>query len=74
MTDWLTPKQVADATKKHVVTVRRDLESGKLHGHQSGKHGHWRVHPDSVDPWVRRQDSRVPCCGSRVVPMRRRTA
>lgn len=74
MTAWLTPAQVAMATGRHVVTVRRDLESGRLHGHQSCPGGRWRIHPDSVDSYARGLDSRTPCCGSTVAQFRRRSA
>lgn len=74
MTEWLTPAQVAEHTGRHIVTIWRALESGQLHGHQGKRGGRWSVDPAAVDAYMRGLDSRDPCCGSRVVPLRRRSA
>lgn len=78
MTDWLTPAQVAAKLParrggtKHVVTVRKALESGELHGHQpSGRRGHWSVSAEAVDAWIQGIDG-VTACGCR--PKLRRVA
>lgn len=70
MAEWLTTAEVAQRTKCHPVTVRRALESGDLHGHQHMRRGHWRVAAESADAWSKGQDSRTPCCGTRVTRLR----
>lgn len=72
MTDWLTAQQVADAVGAHIVTIRRALESGRIHGHKPGRS--WRIHPDVPDTWVRGGDTRQPCGCARVTPLRQRSA
>lgn len=72
MAEWLTTAGVAQRSGRHVVTVRRALERGDLHGHQTGSRGHWRVEAESVDAWTRGRDSREPCCGPRVTHLRPR--
>lgn len=59
--EWLTPKQVADLTGRHVDNVRRALENGVLHGHQPMRKGRWNVHPDAVDAWVKGLDGEFAC-------------
>lgn len=71
MTTWLTPKQAADNTGRHLVTVYRALENGELHGHQNCEGGRWHVHPDSVEAWKRKQNTRTPCCPAKVISIRR---
>lgn len=74
MTEWLTPKQVADRLGRHPDSVRRALEAGQLHGHQPKRRGRWQIHPDAIDAWIRGMDGREACCGSNVVRLRRRNA
>jgi hypothetical protein len=62
VTEWLTPRQVADRTVRDVSEVRRSLEIGELHGHQKSKGGHWRIDAACVDPWVANLESRSACC------------
>jgi hypothetical protein len=62
MTEWMTPKQVAEKTASNIDEVRRALENGELHGHQRVHRGHWRIDPACVDPWVCELDSRAACC------------
>ncbi len=70
MTEWLTPQQIAQRTRRHIVTVRRALNRGELHGHQTTRGGRWQIDPAAADAWVRGRDSKDACCG-RVVPLRR---
>jgi hypothetical protein len=53
----LTVAEVAAATRRHPVTVRRALEAGVLHGAQAVKGGRWSVQPECVEAWV----DAVPC-------------
>lgn len=62
MTEWMTPKQVADLVIRNVTDVRRALESGELHGHQKVFRGHWRIDAACVDPWIVGADSGTACC------------
>jgi len=72
MTDWLTSQQVADKlSPTHVVTVRRWLESGELHGHQRKHRGPWKVHPDAVDALVKGLDGVAACGCARLRSMKR---
>lgn len=70
MTEWLTPAQVAASVPArqgktmHVVTVRKALESGELHGHQRMRRGHWTVSAEAVDAWIKGLDG-VAACGCR---------
>lgn len=52
----LTVAEVADATRKHPVTVRLALEAGKLHGTQSMKGGRWSIREDCADAWADGED------------------
>jgi hypothetical protein len=72
---WLTAQQVASRAGRHVVRVRAALYAGELHGHQRTDRGHWRVHVDSVDAWIRAEHNAARAsaraCGcTRVVPVR----
>jgi len=64
--DWLTPAQVAarmreGGSKTHVVTVRKALESGELHGHQRVHRGRWAVPAAAVDAWIKGMDGAAAC-------------
>lgn len=63
MNDWLTPAQVAERRggRTHVVTVRKALESGELHGHQRKRGGRWLVAASAVDAWVQGLDGAAVC-------------
>ena len=73
---WLTAAQAAQRAGRHPVVVRAALYAGELHGHQRTERGHWRVHVDSVDAWIRADPQRAArasqrACGcARVVPQR----
>ncbi|MCA1195103.1 helix-turn-helix domain-containing protein [Saccharopolyspora sp. 6V] len=71
---WLTAVQAAEHAARHVVTVRRALESGELHGHQARRGGPWRLRPAAVDAWITGTDGRHACGCSAVSPLRRRIA
>lgn len=67
----LTSAQAAAAAQKHPVTIRRALESGRLHGAQVVTGGRWLIREDCLDAWLDGRD-----CEHRtnVRPIRRRTA
>ncbi|MBW9095169.1 hypothetical protein JNB62_15895 [Microbacterium jejuense] len=48
----LTVAEVADATRRHPVTVRRALEGRELHGTQATKGGRWTVREDCAEAWA----------------------
>lgn len=48
----LTVAEVAEAVRRHPVTVRKALEAGQLHGAQSVKGGRWTVREDCAEAWV----------------------
>ena len=49
---WLNVLQAAQYVGHHPVTLRRALESGKLHGAQRKAGGHWRIRAGCLDAWV----------------------
>lgn len=51
--EWLTPRQVADASQHHVQTIFTELRAGRLRGTQPKRRGHWRIHRDDVTAWMR---------------------
>lgn len=51
---WGNPQEVADFYGLHVQTVWRLLRQGLMKGYQpSGARGHWRIHIDDAEDWVR---------------------
>lgn len=74
MTEWLTPRQIADRTGGSVNRIRLALESGELHGHQNVAGGRWRVDPACVDPWLVRLDSKTACCCQHLRAVARRAS
>jgi hypothetical protein len=67
VTPRLTSAEVAAATRRHPVTVRRALEDGTLHGTQRVVGGRWAVLPECAEAWA----SGVPCAHrTNVVPLR----
>lgn len=67
MSRRLTTAEVASSARCHVVTVRRALEVGDLHGVQRGAGGRWTVLEECIDPWLAGE----PCAHRRgnVVPL-----
>lgn len=57
ITPRLNVNEVAYATRRHPVTVRRALEAGELHGTQSKAGGRWSIREDCAEAWA----DRVPC-------------
>lgn len=49
---WLSTRQAAERTGRHMDTVRRACESGALHGGQNSAGGSWRIHRDCADAWA----------------------
>lgn len=52
MNERLTSPEVAAATRRHPVTVRRALEAGELHGSQRTKGGRWTVQVQCAEAWA----------------------
>lgn len=52
LAEWMTSQQAADYSGRHQATVHRALESGELHGHQSGRGGRWQIKRAAVDAWI----------------------
>lgn len=46
-----TTEQAAEYSGRHVVTIRKALESGELHGGQRKKHGRWSLRVECLDAW-----------------------
>jgi hypothetical protein len=63
----LTVAEVAAATRRHPVTIRRALEAGTLHGHQRVTGGRWAVKAECADAWA---DGVLCEHRSNVVPLR----
>ena len=53
----MTVAEVAAETGKHYKTVLLAVESGELHGTQSGRKGRWTIREDCAEAWA----DRVPC-------------
>lgn len=49
---WFTTAEAAEYAGRHVVTVRRSLEAGQLHGSQRVTGGTWRIHLDCLEAWL----------------------
>lgn len=64
----LTTKQIHNETGRHVVTIRKALEGGVLHGMQTKLGAPWLIDEECVRPWL----SGEKCSHkSNVVPIRR---
>ncbi len=50
---WFTTRQAAAFTGYHQDTVRKALEAGEIAGSQRRAGGHWRIHRDDLDRWLR---------------------
>ncbi|WP_314457173.1 hypothetical protein [uncultured Microbacterium sp.] len=48
-----TPAEAADAARRHVVTIRRDLASRVLHGTQHVPGGRWLIAEPCLEAYVR---------------------
>jgi hypothetical protein len=44
--------EVVEISRRHPITVYRDLESGALHGTQSMKGGRWLVREECLDAFL----------------------
>lgn len=70
----LTVTEVAEATRRHPVTIRRALEAGHLHGAQRSVHGTWMILEECAEAWA----DHVPCehqaAKKNVTPIRRKRA
>lgn len=74
MTEWLSTKQVAEVTGRHLVTVQRAAECGDLHGHQPRRNCSWRFSREAVDAWVRGEDGPTACGCQRLRLAQRRAS
>ncbi|OQM82079.1 MULTISPECIES: helix-turn-helix domain-containing protein [unclassified Rhodococcus (in: high G+C Gram-positive bacteria)] len=51
---WMDVNEAAAYMRRHPVTVRKDLESERLLGYQrKAPNGHWRIHRDDCDRFLR---------------------
>ncbi|WP_408641765.1 helix-turn-helix domain-containing protein [Saccharopolyspora oryzae] len=50
---WMTVSQVAAYASRSTKTVLRALQARQLAGSQPVRRGHWRIHRDDVDAWIR---------------------
>ena len=57
---WLTVAEVRERTGRGKRTILDALRAGELRGSQPGRGGHWRVHIDAVDSWMRGEVAPVP--------------
>lgn len=48
----LNTAEAAAISRRHLVTVRRALEDGKLHGTQSMAGGRWLIREECLDAWI----------------------
>lgn len=44
-------EQAADYSGRHVVTIRKALESGELHGAQRRPKGRWSIRAECLEAW-----------------------
>jgi hypothetical protein len=74
---WLTVAKAARRSghsRSTVYDALNGLNGLHLHGHPNGGKGStWKIHPDSVDAWVRDKscDGYEQCCGPKVVKFRK---
>lgn len=66
----LTVAEVAKATRRHPVTVRKALEAKQLHGTQQVKGGRWSIREDCAEAWA--DGERCTHQQNNVAPMRRK--
>jgi excisionase family DNA binding protein len=45
-------KEAADASGRHVETVRRHIEAGRLKAHKTGGVGPWRIWGSDLEEWL----------------------
>ncbi len=50
---YLTPAEAATLARRHVVTIRRDLASGALHGSQHVARGRWLIAEPCLEAYTR---------------------
>ena len=53
MEQQYTPAEAAQVARRHVVTVRRDLVAGTLHGVQRVDGGRWLIAESCLSAYVR---------------------
>ncbi|MFC7430962.1 MULTISPECIES: hypothetical protein [unclassified Agrococcus] len=49
--DLLTTLEAAVEQRRHIVTVRKALESGELHGKQRRPGGRWLIERQCLEAW-----------------------
>lgn len=50
---WFNTRQAAEYAICSPQTIVRALQSGELQGAQRKEKGHWRIHRDWLDAWMR---------------------
>lgn len=50
--DLLTTQEAALAARCHVVTIRKALASGELHGQQRRGRGRWLIKRNCLEAWL----------------------
>lgn len=50
---WFTVPEAADYARRNKGTVWRAVQSGELVGYQRDAGGHWTIHRDDLDRWIR---------------------
>ncbi len=70
---WLTTREVAERSRRHVTTIHKAAEAGALHGHQTKRGGRWQFKPAAVDAWIEGSSS-AAACGCRRLRSARRAA
>jgi excisionase family DNA binding protein len=68
-TPWLTVNEAADRARRGRRVILDALADESLRGYRPGEHGHWRIHIDDLDAWVRGERAEV-----QIQPITRRRA
>ena len=69
MSARLTVAEVAEAFRRHPVTVRKALEGGALHGAQARTGGRWLIQEACAEAWI--AGEKCVHRSGKVVPIRR---
>jgi hypothetical protein len=61
ISDFVGTAKAAELSDRHVVTIRRALDSGELHGHQRVRRGTWSISPLAIRAWILGIDQKSAC-------------